>query len=261
MARLPNPLNGIPTSWRPMADAGSFAGGPFKIVHHTTEGSTLEGAIGALGSKHVPSHFVVDDKQIVQLIDTDRAAKALANAPGGVETNKDSAFQIETVGFAGKAKNPKTLANVAALCRWLEEQYKIPRVWPNGYPKTHTAGGQDPGNHNRNAAVWDTKSGHYGHSQVPENSHWDPGYTKEEADLVVPPDASAGVLFVPVKLKVVVVSPDTLNLRRVPGGVVLASLPNDVVVEQIAPAEGKWLNVKTDFGVVGWVWNTYTKPI
>jgi hypothetical protein len=28
--------------------------------------------------------------------------------------------------------------------------------------------------------VWDGTGGHYGHSQVPENTHWDPAYTDAE---------------------------------------------------------------------------------
>jgi hypothetical protein len=264
MVWLPNPLNGIPVERKPARSAGKFSGGPFKVVHHTTEGATLAGALTALGSAHAESHFVIDDTKIVQLIDTDEASKSLRNSPGGVETNKDGALQMEIVGFAGKAKNPKTLANVAALCRWLEAQYNVPRVWPNGYPKTHTATGQDPGGHNRNPSVWDMKSGHYGHSNVPENTHWDPGYTKEEADIVVPPDAVvvAPPPFVPIKLVVVgVVPPDVLNLRRAPGGALVAGIANGTIIEQIAAAEGKWLNIKTPTGQTGWVWAQFVKPL
>lgn len=164
--------------------AGPFTSGPFKIVHHTTEGSTLKGALTALGSVHSESHFVVDENEIVQLIDTQFASKSLRNAAGGVQTNKDSAIQIEMVGFAGKPKNIKTLLNVRRLCRWIEENYDVPRIWPNGYPKP-PKNGKDPGGHNRNAKNWDTLGGHYGHSQVPENVHWDPGYTKEEVDFLM----------------------------------------------------------------------------
>jgi hypothetical protein len=27
---------------------------------------------------------------------------------------------------------------------------------------------------------WETTPGHYSHSQVPENTHWDPAYTDDE---------------------------------------------------------------------------------
>lgn len=171
----------------------SYVGGPFKIVHHTTESSSESGSVGELHWKHVESHFVVDDTRIIQLLDTDKAARALRNEWGGVQTNRDSAIQIELVGFAGKPKSKASLANVRRLCRWLEDHHGIPRVWPNGYPNP-PKNGKDPGHHNRNAHNWDTMGGHYGHSQVPENIHWDPAYTKEETDFVmsdIPPESVA----------------------------------------------------------------------
>lgn len=172
--------------WKPLSGpSGAYTSGPYKIVHHTTEGSTAKGAFAALGSAHADSHFVVDEKDIYQLIDTGVASRSLRNAAGGVQTNRDSAIQIEMVGFAGKPKNRNTLANVRRLCRWIEATHDVPRVWPNGYPMPPTIKGADPGGHNRNAVNWDTKGGHYGHSQVPENTHWDPAYTKEEVDFLM----------------------------------------------------------------------------
>jgi hypothetical protein len=177
-------------TWHPLSGGvGRMNHDPAKIVHHTTEGSTAEGALSALGSAHADSHFVVGKNKagqqvILQLIDTNEAARALRNSPGGVETNKDNAIQIEVVGFAGKAKDPATLANVANLCRWIEKTHGVARVWPNGFPKVAVRG-QDPGGHNRNADNWVHKSGHYGHSQVPENTHWDPAYTPDEVAMVM----------------------------------------------------------------------------
>ncbi|HEU5180007.1 MAG TPA: hypothetical protein VFW45_04400, partial [Candidatus Polarisedimenticolia bacterium] len=40
--------------------------------------------------------------------------------------------------------------------------------------------------HNRDASNWTSRGGHYGHSQVPENTHWDPGYTQAELAIVTP---------------------------------------------------------------------------
>ena len=45
----------------------------------------------------------------------------------------------------------------------------------------------DPGGHNRSVANWNSKGGHYGHSQVPENIHWDPAYTALELAFVIAP--------------------------------------------------------------------------
>ena len=163
---------------------GAHINGPFKIVHHTTEGSNAQGAFGAFKANRSDPHFTVDDNTIFQHIDTALAARALRNAIGGVQTNRDSAIQIEVVGFAHRAKSKATLRNVARLCRWIEAKHNIPRIWPNGHPKA-AVNGKDPGGHNRNAANWDLKGGHYGHSQVPENSHWDPGYSDLEVKFLM----------------------------------------------------------------------------
>lgn len=170
-------------TWKPITGGvGAYSSGPFKIVHHTTEGSSAAGAIGAYRTKRCDPHFTVDATTIYQHIDTNSAARALANPPGGVQTNRDSAIQIEVVGFAGKPKNIATLKNVAKLCRWIETTPGVPKVWPNGLPRTGT---RDPGGHNRNATNWNTKGGHYGHSHVPENDHWDPGYTEAEIEIIM----------------------------------------------------------------------------
>jgi hypothetical protein len=138
--------------------------------------------MGAYRSNKSDPHFTVDATTIYQHIDTGVAARSLKNPPGGVQTNRDSAVQIEVVGFAGKPKDRTTLKNVARLCRWIEETHRVPKVWPNGFPKT---GARDPGGHNRNATNWDTKGGHYGHCHVPENDHWDPGYTRSEVEIIM----------------------------------------------------------------------------
>lgn len=164
---------------------GEYLGGPFKIVHHTTEGATYASARAAFAKSRSDPHFTVDGETIYQHIDTARAARSLRNAPGGVETNRDSAVQVEIVGFAGRPKPAAALATVAKLCRWIEAEHAVPQRWPNGFPRWSHSGG-DPGLHNRDAANWDTGGGHYGHSQVPENTHWDPGYTPSEVGVVTP---------------------------------------------------------------------------
>lgn len=171
--------------WKKISgSSGTYLGGPFKIVHHTTEGSTAQGAFDAFQAHGSDPHFTVDATKIYQHIDTGEAARALKNLTGGVQTNRDSAVQIEVVGFAHRAKTRATLENVRKLCRWIESTHGVPKVWPNGPPKP-AVNGHDPGNHNRNATNWDTKGGHYGHSNVPENTHWDPGYTKTEVDFLM----------------------------------------------------------------------------
>lgn len=171
--------------WMPISGgSGDYAAGPFRIIHHTTEGSNATGAFAAFRAHRSDPHFTVGPGKIWQHIDTSVGARALANPPGGVQTNLHSAIQIEVVGFAGADKKTETLTKVARLCRWIEQQHGVPATWAAGPPKTHK-NGKDPGGHARSAAVWNTTSGHYGHSQVPENVHWDPGYSRAEAEFVL----------------------------------------------------------------------------
>ncbi len=173
-------------TWTPISGgSGSYVGGPFRIVHHTTEGSKADGAMSAYRSARADPHFTVDNSKIFQHVDTREGARALRNAPGGVQTNRLSAVQIEVVGFAGRPKRKGTLMNVARLCRWIEATHGVPRTWPAGRPKPPTASGGDPGGHNRNAAIWAASGGHYGHCHVPENTHWDPAYSGVEVDFLM----------------------------------------------------------------------------
>jgi hypothetical protein len=175
---------------------GSYVGGPFRIIHHTTEGPTASAAFSAFRAHRTDPHFTVDSNGIFQHIDTGVAARALRNLDGGVQTNRWSAVQIEVVGSAGRPKARPTLENVARLCRWIERTHNIPRVWPAGPPKP-AVGGADPGGHNRNPSIWTSQGGHYGHSNVPENIHWDPAYSAEEATFVLAFDPDSAGLAEP----------------------------------------------------------------
>ena len=177
--------------------SGSYKGGPAKIVHHTTEGSTAAAAFDAFKLKGADPHFTVDSMLVYQHVDTGSGAKALKNPPGGVETNRQTALQIELVGFAGARKDPRALTNLARLCRWLEAEHGVPREWPSGPPKP-AKNGKDPGGHNRNVVNWTSKSGHYGHCHVPENIHWDPAFDAiEVAFLMAAEFDAAGALANP----------------------------------------------------------------
>jgi hypothetical protein len=170
MAWYPNADRSVPGS-----SPGSYTGGPWHLVLHTTEGSSAEGAFSAYRANDTWPHFTADEETIYQHIDTSVSASAVLNESGGVETNRLSAIQIEMVGFAGSPKSHAMLALVAELCAWLEEQHGgIPHEWPNGFPKG------EGGPHNRSVENWTSRSGWYGHSQCPENVHWDPGELSDD---------------------------------------------------------------------------------
>lgn len=168
-------------AWYPSADksvkgngAGAYTGGPFKGVLHTTEGTSGGGAIGAFRANNSWPHFLVDYAGTVwQFLDTNTAARALRNLAGGIETNTDSAIQIEVVGFAGQPNNhPAVQLNaLKALMRWIEGATGVKPIGP-GKP---FATGYGQNSLRLTNAQWDAFNGWCGHCHVPENDHWDPG--------------------------------------------------------------------------------------
>ena len=155
-------------------NAGVYSGGPFKGVLHTTEGASAAGAIGAFRSSGSWPHFLVGpDGAVWQFVDTVRAARALRNLGGGVETNRDSAIQIEITGFAGQplAHLPVQMDAVRELMKWVEANHGVKAKGP-GRPFA-TRYGQDALRFSN--AEWDAFDGWCGHCHVSENLHWDPG--------------------------------------------------------------------------------------
>lgn len=164
--------------WHPVDyNGGAYTGGPFRIVLHTTEGSTLVAALQEFHAKPYASHFVVDETQIIQLINTGIACCALEHY-GDPQTNRLSAVQIEMVAFAGRPKPAALLANTAKLLRWIETTHGVSQVWPNG-PCKPAVNGNDGNVHNRSVKGW-ALGGYFGHEHVPNNIHWDPALTEAE---------------------------------------------------------------------------------
>ena len=163
-------------------DGGSMVGGPPRGVLHTTEGTTAAGAIAAMRQanswSHLTSTFEDGHLQTFQHIPLDRAARALRNPTGGVQTNRQgtACVQIEIVGFASHADQFTTgyLQGLAALMRQVEAATGIARrstvtwkAYPSSYGLANGVRLSD--------ASWNGYAGWLGHQHVPENDHGDPG--------------------------------------------------------------------------------------
>lgn len=163
--------------WKPISGgAGPFKGGPPKVVWHKTQSDGAQAAFSAYKANRSDPHFTVAPDFIYQHVDTGEAARALRNRDGGVHTNFDGAIQIEVVGHSGRTAPRATLDNCVRLAKALG----VPWHWPAGRPPKTADDGYGEANGDRHAALWDSTGGHYGHSQVPENTHWDPAWTDEE---------------------------------------------------------------------------------
>jgi N-acetylmuramoyl-L-alanine amidase len=157
-----------------LEDAGPHVAGKPKLCWHSTEGSSIEGAIGAYRQNRSSPHFTIDPSRdrIVQHISIFKAGRALQH-PGGIpETNRARTIQVEIVGFANsmQRRSPAELRSLSRLARWIERNAGVPSrttvdfvSFPAGVPR------RLQGNE------WLNYSGHHGHMHVPGNSHEDPG--------------------------------------------------------------------------------------
>lgn len=152
-------------------DAGPFVSGAGpKIVWHTTEGGSIDGAISAYRATGSWPTLTFDPRtgQIVQHLQLNRSARALEHPAGVVETNRAHATQVELVGAAAETPHwsDEAYQRIAHLARMLERATGTPRVALAGFSTTP---------HRLSSSAWFHGAGHCGHQHVPGNHHWDPG--------------------------------------------------------------------------------------
>lgn len=175
----------MPTTWVSGAErlgSGAIGGAmdspsrPARVVWHTTESGAGDAAFNAVG-KYLRTigaepHFLYDPTtdRLGQFGPLDKSARALRN-DGATRTNRTgrACIQIEVLGraatpFTGYWKpGPNFRAMMAAIRSW-----GVPDVFPLPLASSYGKGV-------RTRSIWLTKGGHYGHSNVPGNDHWDPG--------------------------------------------------------------------------------------
>jgi hypothetical protein len=148
------------------SDGGSILGGKPKCLWHDTETTGLP----SYSNGFFPNMTIFDGKPF-QHIPANRAARALKNRSGGVQTNRWNVFQIEVVGFANKVAFVSVMRDVAD---WLHEVRGTPKTCTVEFKQFPASGGG--GNGVRlSAEAWKVYSGHLGHMHAPENDHGDPG--------------------------------------------------------------------------------------
>lgn len=161
----------------PGNDAGSFTGAPWRVVLHTTEGTTAEGAIAAYTTNNSWPHFTVDcqARRRIQHVDLNLASRSLLHPPT-TETNRANAIQIELVGFAADAPNwakldlqwlaTDVLAPIRAVC-----PFALVAARFVSYPSSAGLGAAQ----RFTTGEWQLFTGICGHEHVPGNDHGDPG--------------------------------------------------------------------------------------
>lgn len=158
-------------------DGGGFIGGAPRVVWHATESDPKEtDALCAAHHLHesgFASHLVWNPltAAIVQLLPATRAARGLRDAAGGLTPNQEGrvCLQIAVVAFSSDPFTAGPLRGLEEILRWLAS-WQVPTRWPAGAPPAEPIFRESE----RDRARW-SRGGHFGHSQVPENGHFDPG--------------------------------------------------------------------------------------
>lgn len=161
-------------------DGGSMTGSDPYAVWHSYEAPYQLTALNAAKSliragNEVQFTFHPLSGDIVQILPANRAGRGLVNKAGGVQTNRQGRVcaQIEVIAYARRPwtldLTPAGRRGLARLVAYLRE-LGVPDRWPAGPPPAYP-NGSDP----RSVRVWNGPGGHFSHSQVPENTHGDPG--------------------------------------------------------------------------------------
>ena len=241
-------------------DGGSMLGGNPRVTWHTTENdparTSAKAVANYLNSTGNTVHVVWNPVtgQIVQMIPTNRAGRGLKNTAGGVETNRKGSvnIQIEVVARAAKPFTQYACRNLDVIVKWLRS-LGIKDVFPGGAPKSYPASA-GLGNGDRSTVAW-AQNGHFGHSQVPENSHGDPGAISVAKILT----AGKTITGSPAPAPVNVVKPQIGSTYKVVTGDTLweISMKFKVTVAALKAANG----LKNDLLRVGQILKIPAKPV
>lgn len=188
---------------------GSFTGGPYKGVLHTTESPGW--AHYKSGTKPHLEVCMQPDKKVCywrQFYPFDQPARALVDKDGNpLRTNRDSAIQVEISGTCTPGNKNWGIWYVGNWPDWLYTELRDFVVWakPNlgiqfkfptfqAYPKSYGPRGNTNTVRFSNR-TWDNYNGWCGHQHVPENVHGDPG-ALDKTKLMPPPPTPAKVEMV-----------------------------------------------------------------
>jgi hypothetical protein len=161
-------------------NGGTFSGGPFRGVIHTTEFKTYTPSTTDYYGKYDPPHFTMvmsasDLVKVYQHFPITVAARALQHHPKGVETNRRSAIQIEIAWVAAEIdKLPFPIVQkLWDWMRWVEDQTDVKQWISRDFLGLEARGYNSPSR--MTDQEWIDFNGWCGHQHVPGNFHWDPG--------------------------------------------------------------------------------------
>lgn len=207
----------MPELWMPgaiRADVGDHAPCdtqyPAKAIAHITwdKNATAAKPIDLVSFADLKAYFTGSGKgmaphilwdpfegRFAQFYPADSRSKSVVDLAGGTRTNRAGkvVLQIEALFFPYCRYGGKVYASLAETpCKgWTElnawvRSWGVLDTWPMGRPVSF-----EP---HRDEHTWETRGGWYGHSQVPENTHQDPGswpaFTTQQEDDMTPEQAA-----------------------------------------------------------------------
>ncbi|MGW7270805.1 peptidoglycan-binding protein [Streptomyces sp. NPDC054864] len=200
---------------------------PGRAVWHSTESGNGDASFKAVADYLVrigaEPHFLYDPvtDRLAQFGPLTSSARALKN-DGSTRTNRTGkvCIQIEVMARAAKPFTSywKPGKNFRAMMRAIRS-HGVPDVFPAGKLAAKYGDGHRPRD------VWLSKGGHYGHSNVPGNDHWDPGAINTAALFKAAPKggtSSGGAHAKPKGKTIVVKAGQTLGKIAASAGVSVA---------------------------------------
>lgn len=154
-------------------DRNASADKPADLVPFTSLKAYFTG-----GGKGVAPHILWDPFHgtFAQFLPANSRSFSVEDHAGGTRTNRAGSvvLQIEALFFPYCRVDGEVYAHLTdtplkgwdTLHAWIKS-WGVPDAWPMGRPTSFTS--------NRSESTWETHAGWYGHAQVPENSHTDPG--------------------------------------------------------------------------------------
>lgn len=158
-------------SWYPKAEAkptgidgGSMVGGTPRGTIHETQ---TTGEPGYNYGKTEPHMTLMPDGKFIQYVSFQRAARALRNLSGGVQTNRQGSVNVQIEVVAYSDRNDWTPAQIVAMrefVAWAETNLGIPAIFPRSLDAPRMT-----------FLEWTDATGWFDHGMVPENTHYDVG--------------------------------------------------------------------------------------
>lgn len=163
---------------------GTYTGGPYRVVLHTTETAWVPSYDDGRYAPHMT--YFPKDRRFYQHTSFLTAARALKNESGGVETNRRRAIQLEIVCYSNRTLADTAdhrlwvgdltadhLGDIRRFLEWTYDEFGVKAEWPG--KQALSSGEANADGFRMGLSEWNEFGGVCAHQHLPENVHWDTG--------------------------------------------------------------------------------------